>query len=143
VVRSSLVENNRVFGVMVQGADATLDGLLVRNTLPLASDGSFGDGVVVVSLVLASGPAEASAVVTNTRIENSARAGLASFGSHVTIGGSAMSCNAFDLDGEELDGFQFSFEDLGGNDCGCPEPFETCVAQSSSLLPPEPLDNAL
>jgi hypothetical protein len=143
VVRSSLVENNRVFGVMVQGADATLDGLLVRNTLPLASDGSFGDGVVVVSLVLASGPAEASAVVTNTRIEKSARAGLASFGSHVTLGGSAMSCNAFDLDGEELDGFQFSFEDLGGNDCGCPEPLETCVAQSSSLQPPEPLANTL
>lgn len=142
-LRSSLVENNHIFGVMVQGAHATIDALAVRNTLPRASDGAYGDGVVVVSLILESGPAVAgSAEITSTRIEQSARAGLASFGAHVAVGRSALACNAFALDGEELDGFAYSFEDLGDNGCGCPEPTEVCVAQSSNLAPPEPFETA-
>ena len=48
---------------------------VVRNTKPRAFDGIFGDGVTAYG-----GWAPASAVVTATRIEDSARAGLSTFG---------------------------------------------------------------
>jgi len=81
----------------------------------------------------------ASVDVTSSRIEDNARAGVGNFDAHVGLGTSALSCNAFDLDGEMFFGVPFSFADLGGNGCGCPEPAGACVARSSGLAPPNTL----
>ncbi|RLB56456.1 MAG: hypothetical protein DRI90_18685 [Deltaproteobacteria bacterium] len=135
-VTASLVEHNYDFGIAVAGAQLTLVGSLVRGTLPQISDGLFGDGVVVVSVL-----EPASAVVTDSRVTESARAGLASFGAAVTLGGSALGCNTIDLNGEVFLGQPFVFEDLGGNGCGCPDATGPCKAISAGLAPPVPLDD--
>jgi len=138
LVRSSLVEQNHDFGVILNASEATLEGVVVRGTLLRASDGSFGDGVAVASAILPGGvEVLASAVVRANRIEANARAGLVSFGAHVALSDTALSCNAFQLNGEAAGSLPFTFENLGGNGCGCPEPTGACVAQSSGLAPPE------
>ena len=93
-------------------------------------DDTFGDGIAVVS----SGGL-ASATITGSGITQSARAGISSFGAAVAVGGSTLSCNPNDLDGEELDG-PYEFEDRGGNTCGCKHA-TGCKVLSSTLAPPE------
>jgi hypothetical protein len=44
VIRSSVVENNRAFGVYVQGSDGSLEASVVRDT-PSDSAGAFGNGI--------------------------------------------------------------------------------------------------
>jgi hypothetical protein len=46
-LRASLIEHNHDGGVLVAGADATLEALVVRDTLPRASDQAFGRGVTI------------------------------------------------------------------------------------------------
>jgi len=134
LVRGSLVEQNHQFGVLFGGSDVTLEGVLVRGTLARQSDGLYGDGVGVFSQ-----EAPTSGTVTQSRIETSARAGLANFGSNVALGASALSCNAFELAGETYFEQPFHFEDVGGNGCGCPVPSLACKTQSVGLEPPEPI----
>ena len=133
-IRSSLVDGNHDLGLVVASSDVSVDATLVRGTLARASDGGFGDGVVVVA---AGGPA--SAVVSTSRVEGSARAGLASFGAHVSLGTTALECNTIQLDSEPFVGQTPTFEDLGGNVCGCAGEESPCQVLSTSLTPPEPL----
>ncbi len=137
VVTGSLVERSHDLGLCVSDSEARLEGLVVRTTLARLADGQFGDGLVVVS---EHGPARA--VIAASWVTESARAGLASFGAEVTLGGSALNCNnAFDLTGELFLEQPFVFEDLGGNGCGCPEPSGACKAISAGLAPPESVDD--
>ncbi len=80
--------------------------------------------------------------MTTSRVTQSARAGLSSFGAAVTLGASELCCNTIDLNGEVSHDKAFVLEDLGGNGCGCPEATGACKAISSGLAPPEPLDDA-
>jgi hypothetical protein len=137
LVKGSLIEESHDSGVFVHGSEATLEGVVIRGTSPRASDSLFGDGLAVATAIVERVPFAASAVVTNSRIEHNARAGLGNFGAHVALRGNALSCNAFDLDREDF-GVSSTFEDLDGNGCGCPAPTDTCVARSSGLAPPEP-----
>jgi hypothetical protein len=143
LVTGSLVEQNHELGVVVASAEATLDGVLIRGTLPRALDGGFGDGLGVAIHIVQGMPRPATALVSHCRLRDNARAGIGTFGSHVALGQSSLSCNAFDLDGEVNGGIAFSFEDLGENACGCPEPSGACVVQSSGLAPPEPIVDPL
>jgi hypothetical protein len=133
-VRGSVVEENHDLGVVVLGSEATLVGLHVRSTLARPVDDFFGDGVSVASIA-----APASATVTGSRVEASARAGLSNFGASVALGASVLTCNAFDLTGDNYREQPFHFENIGDNACGCPDPVATCKAQSVGLEPPEPL----
>jgi hypothetical protein len=134
LIHASIVEQSHLAGLIIAGSVATIDSCLVRDTTANAA-GHFGDGVIVVSVL---GPA--SATVSATRIERSTRAALSAHGAHAAIGGSAMSCQSFDLDSESYKGKAATLEDLGGNLCGCPEPKGKCVAASASLEPPPPLE---
>jgi hypothetical protein len=136
IVTRSLVEDCHAVGVFVLGSNATLDALLVRRIEPQAMGGLFGDGVLVASLLVQGTPKPATALVTRSQIEESARAGLLNFSSHVTLGTSALSCNGFDLNGEIAD-FTYTYDNIGGNGCGCPEPTSECTAQTSGLVAPE------
>jgi hypothetical protein len=131
VVRSSRIDGTFEGGVLAVSSTLTIETSLVRATAA-AQNGLFGDGV----LVMKSG-GDASGTVFGSRVEQSARAALATFGSPVAVGGNAFVCQAFDLDREPAaDGANGSFDDLGGNGCGCPAPDRTCRAVSSSLAPP-------
>ncbi len=82
----------------------------------------------------------ASSVFVNaTRIDDAARAGLSNFGAFVSLGSTAIRCAAFELEGEPFNGSNFSFENRGGNACGCPVADEKCVAVSAGLEPPAPV----
>ena len=133
-VRGSLVEWSHDIGVMVGDSDATIEGVLIRNTLARLADGLFGDGFSIFSELTPT-----SATVTQSRIEASARAGLSNFGSTVALAASTLACNAFDLAGETHHEQPFRFEDRGDNACGCPAPALGCKVQSVGLEPPEPI----
>ncbi len=131
IVRSSLIEDNHDVGLLIGGGDAIVDASVIRTTAPRASDGLFGDGIVVATVA-----APTSATITRTRIEDSARAGLAIFGSSVSLGDSRIRCSAFALNGELFNESAFSVTDLGGNRCGCPLADTDCQLLSSGLEPP-------
>jgi len=68
------------------------------------------------------------------------RAGISNFWSSVTVGGTWLSCNAIDLNGEQLGSHGFDFEDLGGNVCYCNADVRTCKVSTSGLQPPAATD---
>jgi len=130
-IRSSVIDDNSDTGLLVLDADATIERTLVRGT-HAQPDGTYGDGIGVFAQ---GGSAEVS--ITSSRVVESARAGVGNFGSTLSLGGSLIECNTIALDGE--DGIvPYTFNDLGGNACGCPGS-GACKVLSSSLSPPEPL----
>lgn len=48
VVRASLIDDNHEFGVLVAGSDAMLEAVVVRDTLPKASDQTVGLGIGIL-----------------------------------------------------------------------------------------------
>jgi uncharacterized protein DUF1565 len=135
LVRGSLVEQNHVMGLAVTGSSVAVEALLVRNTLPNLSNGQHGDGILVQPSIEG---AASDVSVTSSRVEQNSRTGLVNAGTHVPVGTSALLCNLFDLEGEELNGSPFSFDNLGGNACGCPQPSAECVVKTIGVSPPEP-----
>ena len=123
---------------------------LIKLTLPKQDDGRFGDGLV----------AECSQDVfvcqdgTNYALDwlppaiaDNARVGISSFLSHITLSGVTFDCNLFHVAGEDgsIDGGvcssvnEFSYDDLGGNQCGCDLQPVACQVVSPGLAPPEPI----
>jgi hypothetical protein len=132
IIRGSVVAESGSFGVAAISSDVSLYGCRVASTAPNA-DGEFGDGVTAFAFV---GPAAVS--VEATRVEDSARAGLSNFGAATPIQNSVVQCAAFDLEGEVYGATAFSFEDRGGNACGCPTAELDCLVSSAGLAPPVP-----
>jgi hypothetical protein len=130
--RTTLVEKSHAFGIMVLDSDATLEHVLVRATEPQIQNGGYGDGLAVAAQLW-----PATALLTASRIETSARAGISVFGATATIGTTILDCNAIDLDGEELGGAAYTLQDVGGNTCGCKDALVTCSVVSSHLEPPK------
>jgi hypothetical protein len=76
VMRGSVVEDNGGIGVLVDGADLTLDATSVRRTLP-ADDGLFGVGVLVKR--------GGTATIGDCAVDGNRQEGVAIFGSSVAI----------------------------------------------------------
>ncbi|MBI4703322.1 MAG: DUF1565 domain-containing protein [Deltaproteobacteria bacterium] len=130
-LRGSLVEQNSEFGVVVGGLDVTVEGCRIANTLSNGF-GRFGDGLSVFSYMQ-----PASASISATRIEQSARAALSNFGASVTYGSTLMQCQLYDIDGETYAGDKSSFDHHGGSLCGCPLADRGCIVKSAGIEPPE------
>jgi len=111
-----------------------MHGSVVRGTLARASDGFFGDGVAAMSYF-----APAATKLTAVLVDDSARAGVANFGTHVSLADSHIRCASVALNGEPLVDNDFAFDDAGGNLCGCPWADGACKVLSSGLTPPDPL----
>lgn len=125
-----LVRDNHDTGLLVYGANATLERSVIENTRARIADGQFGDGVAV------DGDDEpASLAIVSSLVRNNARAGVASFAGQVSLSRSAVTCNLVDLNGEHLDG-TFGFVDEGGNTCGCAD-LRDCQVLTSNLVPPD------
>ena len=133
VLQSSVVEQNHDAGLFVAGSDLTVHDTVVRDTIA-RPDGYFGDGIAILSELSLS-----TASVSETLVDACARAGVASFGSSITIQKTAIRCAAFALEGENSEQHSYHFEDLGGNRCGCPEANDSCSVVSSGLAPPDPM----
>lgn len=134
-IRSTTVEDCHETGIIVIGADVELADVRVAGTAP-DDHGGFGDGIAVASHF--GWPARAT--VLGCHVADSARAGIASFGAQILLGGTQVDCNSIDLDGEENGGAPFVFEDLGGNVCGCSGESRFCQVLSSNLEPPSPIE---
>ena len=78
-------------------------------------------------------------VLTKVTVDNAARAGVLNAGTFMSLENTKIGCSAFELDGEDFEGVNYRFEDRGGNACGCPNAVNACIAESTSLAPPEPI----
>ena len=77
----------------------------------------------------------ARATVNGCVFENTLRAGVSAFGSAVALQNSRMECNAFALSGQDFES-PFSFDDEGGNWCGCRDDVAACAVATTALQPP-------
>ncbi|MBW2459109.1 MAG: right-handed parallel beta-helix repeat-containing protein [Deltaproteobacteria bacterium] len=123
----SLVEDSFDGGILVFGAEATIENTVVSNSQPL--DGLFGDGVVVA--------AAGSVLLSHSRVHRSARVGLGSWGSVGSLAQSELECNGIDLNVDPFHEVQGTLSNLGGNRCGCEGTERQCKALSAGIEPPE------
>jgi hypothetical protein len=84
VLKNSLIEGAHEAGVQVQGARVDVLDSIVRGTAACTSD--FGDGIDVLGDLVA----PARVTVAGSRIEASARAGVASFGADLSVASSVI-----------------------------------------------------
>jgi hypothetical protein len=138
-VRTSIVEQSLMAGMFVIASQATVESTVVRNIAAEVATASFGDGLLVISP--SPTQPQASVMLDHVLVDGVARAGIANFGSVVSMGNSAIRCAAFELEGEPM-GAPFRFEDRANNLCGCSGDGE-CVAVSAALAPPVPADETM
>jgi len=131
-----IVEDSHEAGVCITDSLAVIETSVIRRTEPNL-EGLLGDGLVTWTTV-----DRATASLTGVLVEDSARGGVASFGADVALGSSQLRCHAFDLNGESYEAFDYAFQDLGGNGCGCPTASEPCQVVSANLEPPGPFGGA-
>ncbi len=82
-VTASLVERSHEFAVFVSGAEASLDGLVVRDTLPQQSDLTGGYGIAIQTDPNTNAPA--SATVTTSLVERSHELGVNVSGAEASL----------------------------------------------------------
>jgi hypothetical protein len=133
LILDSILLGNRYAGIALVEAPVflILDNI-VQNTLPTPILGLAGDAIALFL--------SPDVTVENNLTFQSARAGLAAYGSGVTIGDNTLICSAFDIDNEIYEGVTTTFDDEGGNQCGCGGPLGDCEAVSSQILPPPPVN---
>lgn len=131
-IEDSVILQSRVLGIGAVSSDVVVLHTRVEQTADYK--GNFGDGVVALHYY------DQPSIVTiaESLIAQSSRAGVATFGSDVTISSTRLDCNAIHLDSEPQAERSGEFEDDGNNVCGCDAVTVTCKALSSSLEPPEP-----
>ena len=134
-VRRSRFERQYDTGVIVADSSLTFEDSVLRDVLPELASGLYGDGISVASLA---GPAQVT--VRGSRIDTVARAGVSAFGASVSLERSTINCTTFALDAESLGAAMGTFEDLGGNVCGCADAPAICQVVSAQLAPPLPVD---
>jgi len=127
----SAIDGNLDQGISVFGASLLLDGSAVDGTAA-RPDGLFGDGIAVVHQGV-----PGVATLTRSRVATATRAGMANFGSTVSLATSLLECSPIQLNSEIFDGVTATFVNGGGNDCGCASDRDTCKAISAGLAPPE------
>ncbi len=134
-LRGCVVTGNYDVGVFVASSSATIDRTLVSETAPIARDGTFGDGVLVVGW-----QRDAAATITSSRVATSARAGISNFGASITLTSTSLECNAIDLDGEAFGAAPYAYDLGGGGDvCGCAPASQHCQVLSTMLTAPAPI----
>ena len=129
-LKESTFASNEIASIVVYTADATIDSIHVEGTRATA-DGQYGDGVVAM--------VDSKIALTRSRIGASPRAGISTFGSHVTVGATTLECNAIDLDGEAYpdESSPGAFETQPLDACGCDADKHACQVLSSALAPPK------
>lgn len=128
-------------GIMLFAATAEAHGLVVRDVTRVTDE--FGDGIIVTSLAnsLTGEVSVGSFTGDHVFVEGAARAGLAAFGSDLTLSNSQLTCNGLDLNAQDRFGDWPGGDPLtrvgvivddGGNTCGCESTGE-CHVESQTL----------
>jgi hypothetical protein len=137
VIERTVVDGTHGGAIGVAGSDATMTDVVVRNVYAQQSAADFGDGIgASATLVWIPGLFPSSVEITRATVEHVPRAGISTFGAAMALQDTLLWCNSIDLDGEVIDGEAFSFDDRGGNQCGCDGKLHTCQLVSSNLQPP-------
>jgi hypothetical protein len=132
-ILDSILLSNRWAGIILYEMDKFfIVENVIQNTLPTQVLQIAGDGI---SIFLSP-----DVIVEDNLIIDSARAGIGAYGSHVTLEDNTIVCSAFDIDNEIYQGVPTTFDDQGGNQCGCGGPLGTCIAVSSQLVPGIPMN---
>ena len=133
LIDQSRVRGARRSGVVLSAATGTLQRSVVEATTS-ADDGTFGNGITVVSDQVAARLSLLDALVADNDL-----AGVASFGGIVDLAGTTIRCNDFAIAAEVNFAFEPETVDSGGNTCGC-EQEAVCKALSVGLEPPEAVE---
>ncbi|RLB49518.1 MAG: hypothetical protein DRI90_24460, partial [Deltaproteobacteria bacterium] len=88
MLRASLVEQNHQLGVLVSGSDATIEGTVVRTTLPRASDQTAGQGIAIQNTPYTA--ERASVTLRASLVEQNHQTGVLVVGSDATIEGAVV-----------------------------------------------------
>lgn len=134
-MRSSLIEGAMGAGLRVSNAHATVEATEISQIAPFIN-GSYGDGVLA-----AYAGKDTIVELRGCRVSQAARASLASFGAHAVVETTSFECAPVHLNGERWANHAYSFENRGGNACGCGDEQSVCKVLSSSLTPPGPSSN--
>jgi hypothetical protein len=138
---------NRIAGIRLKNVFlAGLGHNLIKLTQPNKIDGRWGDGIIVEcsdNVIVYQDNQNFALDFLPPGIEDSGRAGISNFGSNVSLTNVKIECSSFDLEREDgsLSGcpsHSFSFDDGGGNVCGCPDANGTCLEENVGIEPPEP-----
>jgi hypothetical protein len=132
-MRDSRIDGGFEAGISVRGATVTLAHSLVLGVQPRQNDGGLGDGIIVQG-----GQEAALVTLSGNRIEQAARAAVSSFGGVAAMAGNALECDPIDLDAE-LYLVKASYQDLGGNTCGCGDARRSCQQLTANVMPPAPI----
>lgn len=135
VMQESLLRDDLDIGLLVANSTATVSDTGVYATAPRPADGTFGDGISVVTTDVM---LPAAAELVRVTVRDNARAGVGVFGATASLIDSELGCNGFDLNAETLADVAPVVTDLGGNRCGC-DGDQPCKVLSSALAPPDTL----
>ena len=134
-IKETFVNEATGFGILLHNVvHGDVEDVHIKNTKAFAAGpqaGLYGDAVTVVG-----GTSNGMVWVTDSFIENAPHSGVANYGAFVSVGDLKIQCALFHLEGEVLEGKNFSYTDLGGMKCGCPTANGTCTAVSGSGLQP-------
>ncbi len=137
-VEDLVVENVHTVGLAALGSSVEASDVVVRNVQPEAASGDFGDGIIASEWIFIDELFDADMTLTRVTVDASPRAGIVAFAADVSLGESALECNAIQLGAERfLDG-EPHFENLGGNRCACGDQEQDCKVLSSDIRPPSP-----
>ena len=120
---------------------------LIKLTQPRTSDGEFGDGIIAEcseNVIVCQDDQNFALDFLPPGIEDSARVGLTTIGSNVSLTNVKFECNYINLDAEDggfsgCSGHPPSIYDNGGNVCGCDGATIACQVISLNLTPPDPV----
>jgi hypothetical protein len=143
-VEQGVFFDNGIANIRLTGSAMSVKNSIIDGAVPEAGTGKFGDGVVVMPLTVSS-----TLEMENTAITDSGRAGISNFGSNVALKDILIQCAAFDLADQFIPKDLFgpglppqdlstTYDDQGGNACGCPVADSRCLAVPAGLAPPEP-----
>jgi hypothetical protein len=130
-IRSSLVERVAELGIMVGGAQVTLQDSMVRDVIS-NPEGLFGDGIAVIAAL-------GQLDVVGSTVERCARAGLSVFSGTAALDHSRLWCHPIDITVQDVGEGPGTLTDRGGNECGCGDQIEVCHASAAGLEPPATL----
>jgi hypothetical protein len=126
----SIVQRSKATGIHVVGSSLQIDATIASDTAT-RPDGAYGDGIVIVQHNLPT-----TARISNSLVARNARTGIGVWGGTLTLADTQNECNGIDLASFKTSA-PTTFEDLGGNLCGCNKP-ESCAVESTNLSIPEP-----
>lgn len=131
-IHECAVNDNHEAGISVFGAEADIVATEVSRTRARPSEALYGDGIIAASEFV-----HTTAAVSGCLIADSERAGLSSFGAHVSIEETIFECNAMNLNGESYEDQPATLDDLGGNVCGCDDVTTQCQNEHLGLEAPD------